>query len=92
VLTRPCVLCGGNASECHEITGGRHNRHYTKKHPRFWLAVCAGCHKIVQDEPKARQYARKLLAEPRVFDVGALRERTPFVDAADVLREIANLL
>ena len=92
VMMRQCVLCKGNATDCHEILGGNHNRHYTKKFPRFWLAVCRVCHDTIQYESKARQFARKLLAEPKVFTVDALTERKPFVDPADVLRELGELL
>lgn len=92
VLTRPCVLCGGMATDCHEIASGNHNRHYAKKYPRFWLACCRRCHELIQHEPKARQYARKLLSEPRLFMVEALCERKPFVDPADVLQAIKEIL
>lgn len=56
------------AVECHEIASGS-DREKALYEPACWLAVSRQGHDVVQHEKKAKQLARKLIADPENYDL-----------------------
>ncbi len=91
VISRLPGTWARQATEVHEIIGGRH-RQTTEQDPRFWLAVERLNHDELQGMPKAKQWAFKVLFDAEHFDIAALSELPgSVVDAAEVLEEVRKL-
>lgn len=70
VVQGPCAVCGGAATDCHEILAGA-NRQAAWVEPACWLRVCRPCHDAVQGRTVEYQLALKLLNDPHHFDLQA---------------------
>lgn len=87
-----CVVCGGAATDCHEILAGSH-RHKAFVEPACWLAVCRLCHDQIQGSPVPRQLAYKLLYDPFHFDMAAFEAAWGrAVEWSDVVSNLHQLL
>ncbi len=95
---RRCVLwrAGGplfdhESHHVHEIHGGS-NRQTTKLDKRYWLAVHRLAHDELQNMPKPKQWALKVLFDPENFDPAALSDLPGVhVDPLEVLMAVAEL-
>lgn len=86
-----CALCGGVASEVHEIARGP-SRDHAYSDADGWLAVCRSCHEQLgdyQEWPVPKQIARKMLLA--LEGVNAAREGRPQSSLAEVLRHLRSL-
>ena len=95
VVSHPCCVCGGLATDCHEILAGA-NRHASVKERACWLAVCRPCHDEIQGTEPEYQLAYKLLSDPEGFSLLKFCEawRRPFtaVSAALLVSYVQTIL
>jgi hypothetical protein len=95
VLRGPCALCGGIATDCHEIAAGASRRAAFTEHAA-WLRVCRECHDTVQGASIPWQLALKLLNDPEYFDLRRFCEvwgrADTAIEAGTVLHHLQDIL
>jgi hypothetical protein len=91
-----CCLGGGAADDVHEIIGGSAHRMKAFVERCCWLRVSRAKHDELQNMPKDRQLALKLLTDPEHFDLEQFHKvwgRPPTaITAAEVLEALRQLL
>lgn len=90
-----CAVCGGAATDVHEILAGAHRQNAFKE-PCCWLRLCRICHDFVQGSSILYQLALKVLSDPSNFNLKKVMQiwgRTPqAITSGEILSEVCRLI